>query len=198
MRENGIKYLTTQNENIKVSPVERVIGTFRNKIFKLFQASRSFRYLEDLSGLVDSYNSTPHRSLPEYMSPSDVRKENEAIVWDHMYNDFAVKNTKPYPEFKFNIGDLVRLAFNKDKQFRKDWNQKWTSEIFKISETNLSQGFAIYKVIDFLNEPVIGTFYEHELQKVYKTEEALWIIEKVLKKRKSKQRIPGKVSRMAR
>lgn len=46
------------------------------------------------------------------------------------------------------------------------------------------QGIPMYKVKDFQNEPIKGNFYESELQKVQKDEDALWFIEKKLKKRK--------------
>ena len=152
LQKNNIKYFTTQNENIKVSPVERVIRTFRNKMHKLFQSTRNYRYLEKLHDLAQSYNSTPHRSLPNHMSPSDVNEENEAIVWDHMYNN-SKENDRTHATFKFIVGDLVRLAFNK-YTFQRDYQQTWTSEIFKISERLVSQGIPVYKVIDFLNEPI--------------------------------------------
>ena len=42
----------------------------------------------------------------------------------------------------------------------------------------------MYKVKDFQNEPIKGNFYESELRKVQKDENALWFIEKKLKKRK--------------
>jgi vacuolar-type H+-ATPase catalytic subunit A/Vma1 len=46
------------------------------------------------------------------------------------------------------------------------------------------QGIPIYKVKDFQNEPIKENFYESELQNVQKNEDALWFIEKKLKKRK--------------
>lgn len=184
LQKRGIKYFTTQNEDIKVSPVERSIRTFRNKMHKLFQHERSYRYLEQLQDLTYSYNSTPHRSLPIHMSPSDVNKENEAMVWDYMYNKqtyHKVTNSKQI--FKFNVGDLVRLAHNK-YTFQRDYQQKWTSEIFRISKRSIKQDFPVYKLVDFSGEDIVGVFYEQELQKTHKSENALWIIEKVLRKRK--------------
>jgi hypothetical protein len=42
----------------------------------------------------------------------------------------------------------------------------------------------MYKLKDIMNEPIKGVFYEPELQKVEKDENALWFIEKKLRKRK--------------
>lgn len=40
---------------------------------------------------------------------------------------------------------------------------------------------------DFNQETIEGDFYENDLQKVDKNEESLWMIEKVIQKRKRKR-----------
>lgn len=186
LRKKGIGYFTSQNEDVKVSPVERIIRTIRNKMHKMFQSNRSYRYLEHLQALVDSYNQTPHRSLPDNMSPAEVTKENEAVIWDYMYNkhrpDFF-RPSKSNSRFKFNVGEMVRLAYVK-YPFQRDYQQKWTSEIFKISNRSIKQGVPVYNLTDLANDKVSGTFYQEELQLIKKDENALWIIEKVILKRK--------------
>ena len=66
--------------------------------------------------------------------------------------------------------------------FQRDYQQKWTSELFKVSGRFMNQIIPVYKVKDFLDSEVIGTFYGNELQKVDKEdiEQELWIIEKVI------------------
>ena len=41
----------------------------------------------------------------------------------------------------------------------------------------------IYILTDYYNDPIIGTFYEKELQKVYINEDTIFNIEKVVKER---------------
>lgn len=129
LQKRNIKCFTTQNNNIKVSPVERVIRTFRNKMHKLFQSKRSYRYLEQLDDITKSYNTTPHNSLPGRISPADVNEENEAKVWDYMYNIHNKSSDRTYLQYKsqsrfiYKIGDLVRLAYNK-YTFQRDYQQK--------------------------------------------------------------------------
>ncbi len=72
---------------------------------------------------------------------------------------------------------MVRLSY-KRYTFQRDYQRKWTSEIFKISDRFVRQNTPIYKVKDFLDDVLDGTFYEQELQKVVKADDALWIIEK--------------------
>lgn len=48
----------------------------------------------------------------------------------------------------------------------------------------MSQGIPIYKLKDMSNDPILGTFYASELQKVNKNEETIWRIDRILRKRK--------------
>ena len=188
LKRRNISYFTTQNEDIKVSVAERVIRTLKNKMYKYFERSRSYRFVEELQNLVYSYNHTPHRSLGSKLSPVQVNKTNEEQIWDHMYGTkdrehITSANQPRRLKLEYQIGDLVRLSYNR-YTFQRDYHQKWTTEIFKVSERFLTQNIPLYRVKDYLGEKIAGTFYQRELQKVNKTEDALWIVEKVLKKRK--------------
>ena len=59
----------------------------------------------------------------------------------------------------------------------------WTGEVFIVFHKFMRDGIPIYKLKDFSNEPVSGSFYSQELQKVSTTE--IWKVDKVLKKRKT-------------
>ena len=198
LKKYHIKYFTTQNEDIKNSIVERVIRTIRNKMYRLFQRQRSYRYIEVLPDLIESYNKTKHRSLGN-MAPIDINKNNEAVVWDRMYNpnqsephktSYLKSNSKTTKRprtkqiFKFGLDDYVRLAYTR-YTFQRDYQQKWTTELFKISERFLKQNLPLYRVVDMLNDPVIGSFYEWELLKVNKNQE-FWRVESIIKTRKIK------------
>ena len=49
-----------------------------------------------------------------------------------------------------------------------------------------SQGIPIYQLKDLMDEDIQGTFYSAELVKVSKDEDAVWRIDKIIKKRKVK------------
>lgn len=70
--------------------------------------------------------------------------------------------------------------------FRRGYNQQFTGEIFKIAKRFHMQGIPLYKVKDFTDEIIEGDFYENDLQKVHKEEDSLWLVEKLIKKRKRK------------
>lgn len=196
LQSKDIKYFTTRNQETKAAITERTIRTFRNKMFRMFRHTRSYRFIESLQNLVKSYNSTPHSGLPNHLAPEQVTKENEAEIWDKMYNGLEKqeeKHIKPLKKekrikssnYKFKIGDIVRLSHAR-YAFQRDYQQKWTGELFKVSERYIKQDIQIYKVIDFLKEPVVGTFYSQEMLKITNKsgEDALWILEKIIKRRK--------------
>ena len=151
----------------------------------MFRYKRSYRFLENLQNIVRNYNSTPHSSLPYNLSPNQVTKSNEAEVADFLYNEIwnIPSQQKASFSYKFQIGDIVRLSYAK-YTFQRDYQQKWIGELFKIVERRMVENIQIYKSVDFMNDPVLGTFYWNELLKVQKSKDSLWLIEKVIKTRK--------------
>lgn len=67
--------------------------------------------------------------------------------------------------------------------FQRDYQQKWTEEVFIITSRDRFHGVNIYQLKDYADEPIDGYFYEEELQKVTKDENALFRVEQVLKTR---------------
>ncbi|XP_035204713.1 uncharacterized protein LOC118179659 [Stegodyphus dumicola] len=82
-------------------------------------------------------------------------------------------------EYKFNIGDQVRISKAK-KTFRRGYLPNWTDEIFTIVKRYPSNP-PTYVLKDLKEEILKGRFYEEELQKVNKRSSDFWRIEKILK-----------------
>ena len=186
LKRKGVHHYVTQNVT-HANYAERFIRTLKTLMYRYFTHNRTYRYIEVLPDIVRNYNNRPHRSL-DGLSPSDVDKENEDMLWKTLYVDVMKpsvvkkKEQKPRKRFKFKVGDYVRLAAIKHA-FQKDYEQKWTEEVFLVNRRFLRQGIPVYKVMDYDKDPVEGTFYETELQRVNKSRDDLWKIEKVLKRR---------------
>ena len=90
----------------KASIVERVIRTFKSKMWRYFMAKKMMRYLEMLPDLVYSYNHSRHRSIK--MKPALVNTENEDDVFHMLYDSFFY-NVQPV-KYKFKVGDKVRIS----------------------------------------------------------------------------------------
>ena len=75
LRRRGIKFYTSENEDIKAAVVERFNRTVKEKMYRYFTAKYTRRYTDILQDLVHAYNNTYHRSIG--MPPTDVTSDNE-------------------------------------------------------------------------------------------------------------------------
>jgi transposase InsO family protein len=174
MKEEDIELYNTYNET-KASIVERLIRTFKTRMWRYFTSQKTMRYVDMLPDMVYSYNHSVHRSIK--MKPVDVTAENEKEVWHTLYDDHKiVKNVK----YKFKIGDQVRISKMK-RTFEKGYLPNFSKEIFIISK-QIPRDPPVYKLKDLDNEELKGTFYEKELQKIIK-EDDVYEVEEILKKR---------------
>ncbi|XP_070556486.1 uncharacterized protein [Ptychodera flava] len=129
-------------------------------MWKYFTRNNTLSYLSVLPQLMQSYNNTWHRSIKR--KPASVNKTNENEVLDTLYSDTEQTKMK----FKFSVGEQVRISKTK-RMFKKGYLPNWTEEIFTVSR-RISSRPPLYKLKDFDEEELEGTFYEQELQKVVK------------------------------
>ena len=179
LKKQGIYVYTTKNET-KANYAERVIRTVKGLMYRYFIQNQTYRYLPVLQNLVFNYNNRPHTTL-DGLAPASVNKSNEALLWKAMYmNKLKLPKTKT---FRFKVGDKVRVSHLK-YVFQRDYQEKWTEEVFMITHRYRQNGVHLYRLKDFADEPIDGYFYEQELQRVEKEEDDMFRIEKVIKTRK--------------
>ena len=174
-----VKHFTSRNEP-KANYAERVIRTLKGMVYRYCMHNQTYTYHTVLQDLVKNYNHRPHTSLSG-RAPADINRANEAIVWKEMYVDTVIKQRKK--PFCFKVGDTVRISHAR-YTFQRDYHQKWTQELFVVVERRRKGIHRLYKLVDQLQDAVDGLFYETELQKVQKPDDALYYVEKVLKRRK--------------
>ncbi|GBO25915.1 Putative uncharacterized transposon-derived protein F54H12.3 [Araneus ventricosus] len=177
LKENNVKYFTTYNAT-KASIVERFNRTLKTKMWKYFTSQNTYTYLNVLQKLVQSYNNTYHSSIKR--RPIEVNSENEREVWFTLYGKKSPPST-----CVLNVGDIVRIS-KKKLIFEKGYETNFSEELFVVSEC-VKRSPSVYRIKDLLGEPVLGTFYLQELQKV-KLKES-FPFEKILKKRTKKKRL---------
>lgn len=114
------------------------------------------------------------------MKPVDVNQKNEYALWQQQYVEpyLKMKKHKSTKKFKFNEEDTVRISYLRNV-FTREYEEKWTTEIFTVSKRYFRRGIPVYKLKDYAGEDVQGTFYEEELQLIQEPE--VFRIEKVLK-----------------
>ena len=174
MKAEEIQLYNTYNET-KASVVERVIRTLKTRMWRYFTPKRTRRYIDVLQDLVDSYNKSKHRSIQK--KPINVTQENEREVWHTLYGEPEKKGPVKY---KFEIGDQVRISKMK-RTFEKGYLPNFSKEIFTVSQ-QIPRDPPVYKLKDYDQEELSGTFYNEELQKIIK-EDDVYEVEKILKSR---------------
>ena len=147
---------------------ERAICTIKGKIQKYTYSNQTYKYIDALDSTVNAYNKSFHSSIK--MVPQDVNETNESKLWKQMYlpqkNDKIISSKGNMKCYKYEAGDTVRISFLK-KTFQKEFDQRWSDEIFRISKRFRREGLPVYKLNNFTGkEEIKGTFYQQELQKV--------------------------------
>ena len=139
--------------------VERFNRTLKERLYRYFTVANTLRFDEELPQLVQGYNATRHHSIG--MAPQDVTWDNEEAVWKRLCEK-RLKEKRP--KAKLKVGDRVRL--NKiHRTFEKGYLPGWTEAVFVV--LCIVPGVVpTYKIREWDDTPVKGTFYEADLQKV--------------------------------
>ena len=170
LRAFGIKWYSTNSE-IKAAMVERFNRTLRTRMERVFTLQGNHRYIDILPKLLKSYNNSVHRSIG--MKPADVTAKDTSKILKKLYPKLSTSKAK------FKVGDSVRIT-RKKHVFQKGFEQNWSYEVFKIAKILKTKPIT-YELIDYIKEPILGSFYSSELQSV---KPLSYPIEKVLKKRR--------------
>jgi Integrase core domain len=171
MKEYKIKHYSTYS-TMKAFICERFNRTLKSMMWKKFSLQGSYKWLQLLPALLHDYNNSFHRTIR--MKPIDVKPDVEKRLLQTVYK--IEPGCKKPPKFKVN--DRVRISKVKS-EFAKGYEQNWSNEIFKIVNVQKTNP-TTYLLHDYLDQPVLGGFYEHELQKTDVDE--IYLIEKILKR----------------
>lgn len=197
LKKEEVHSIYTENET-KSNFAERSIQKLENRLHRMFVQKDSYKFVDELANITQSINATPTRPLGD-MAPVDVTKDTEGEARfsaflertknDKQTNEKRVslkgkKQRKRY--FKFKVNDRVRISHLKHT-FQREYDQKWTGEIFVITHRFRRQGIEVYRLKDYADESISGTFYAQELQKVNKKEDTVWKVDKILKERTRKR-----------
>jgi hypothetical protein len=177
----NVHRFSTQNET-KANYAERAIKTIKHKIFRYALKKRSYRYVDVLADIVNSYNDTIHQSLGRTPRSIDKTSEGESRLEQYLLRTKKGNKRRRPKKYKYDIGQTVRVSHVRNV-FDREYSQKWTGELFKIVERFERDGIPVYKIKDWAGDEVIGTFYESELQDVNVDDDTEYHIDKVLKKR---------------
>ncbi len=180
LNNEGIDHFFAQSDK-KANMAERFIRTIKTKLVRYMSKNKTVKWVDILNDVVDSYNNTFHRSIGT--SPSLVKKGDIPLLWQKMYD---IHTNKPHPKsiskHKYKEGDNVRISLTRHP-YAKAYDEYWTRELFVITKLKFNQYIPQYELKDWHNQPIGGSFYQGEIQKVQVDDDAQYDIEKVVKRR---------------
>jgi transposase InsO family protein len=181
----NITHFVAMNE-VKANYAERIIKTIKSKLSRYMSFTNTSRYIDVVQDIIHSYNNTYHNSIE--MTPAEVTQNNEKVLWWMQYHPTPKFHERRHQQnFKFHEGDHVRIPMV-STVFRREYSARWTDEIFIVIERFRRQGINMYRIEDRNNEPIYGTFYEAELQRVVPNSDNHWQVESIIKQRGHRQR----------
>ena len=160
--------------NAKSAIIERFNRTLKEKMWRKFSEIQTRRWVDMLDDLIDDYHNTVHRSIG--MKPIDVTKSDEKKI----RNKLKVKDG--VGKIKFKVGNKVRISRIKGT-FEKGYVGNWSHEVFEVVKI-IKDNPVRYKLKDYQDEEIEGSFYNEELQKTKMGN--VFLVEEVLKTRKKK------------
>lgn len=179
LESKGVHYYSTYSET-KANYSERLIRTIKGKLFKYMYDKQSLRYIDVLQDIAASYNNTEHRSIG--VAPSQVTKDNDLDLYMRVYMPYVNKTAKKQPQFSFNIGDTVRVAYKKET-FSRSYNEQFSEELFTVTH-RIPSTPPRYILVDGLGDKIQGSFYGKELMLVPEDKHREYKIQEIVKYRK--------------
>lgn len=177
-REHDILFFVTTNSTIKASIVERVIRTFKARIYRYFTSKGNHRWVDELQNFAEGYNSSYHRSIK--MSPKEASEAETSVVFRNLYEGKTLKELMEKVEKPtINEGDVVRLQYDKDKVGDKSYFTTFTDQTATVDKV-IQKPMPLYSLLDYRKKEIPRHFYKHEIQSI---PEPSYRINKVLRER---------------
>jgi len=181
-----IKHFASWSDQ-KAAICERFIRTLKTRIWTYLSANKTERYIDALDSILKSYNNSTHRSIK--MKPADVTHKDETKIWRRLYEN-ELRN--PIKKAPISHNQMVRISRVKG-EFEKGYMPNWSEEHFNVRDDDdegaKSSAKKVYKLADKSGEELSGSWYKEELQPISHNE---YRIEKILRKRNSKEESGGK------
>ena len=175
LTDHNVHLFSSRNNETKASVVERFNRTLKTDMWRYFTGNNTYRYIDIVQDLVYSYNNRILSSIK--MIPSKVTVADTEKVRTNLYGKKL--RTK---EKALSVGDTVLISKPK-RLFEKGYLPNWTYEQFTIAERLKTRPIR-YRLKDYNDDVIDGTFYGAELQKTTKRE--AYRIEKIIRRRGKK------------
>ena len=174
-----INHYTVQSQ-FKAAVVERFNRTLRERLNRFFTHQRNKKWILVLPKIIYAYNHASHRSL-KGKTPVDlyVNDPNNLNDWLDQEKQTNVRKRR---QTLYPVGALVRISRISNSPFRKNFDQNWSEEVFRIASVDKVNKPVMYVLKDVATDEVIeGKFYHEELQDVGDSLPNVYRIEKIIR-----------------
>lgn len=147
----------------KCAVIERFNRTLKEMLFKYFtfKGPGYRRYIDVLQDIITHYNNKKHSTIK--IAPSQVKPEHTAEIYNNTKKRLF-KNHKEEKDFLY-VNDYVRII-KKKVPLEHKYTEKWTREVFQVTEIINKKPYHLYKVKDLHGTSISGKFYFDQLQKL--------------------------------
>ena len=174
-REHSIELFSVKSA-YKAALVERFNRTLKHRLWRYFTAENKQEWTKVLQDAVHAYNHSVHRSIKR--KPADVTSADVGDLRDEMLQ----RREPPKGKDDIHVGETVRISKVKSV-FDKGYLPNWTEEIFTVESVNRKHKPIMYKLKDYQNETVEGSFYRHEIQPITKSDD-VYLVEKIIRRKR--------------
>jgi hypothetical protein len=194
-----INFRTLENRG-KASMAEAINKNLKVPLWKHFEYTNTWRWLEPLNKIVHRHNHTVHSVTK--LRPVDVTHRDVFQIWSTVYLNHVAPHLLPRRARRsaterdkvFQPGDYVRISLTKDFT-EKGYTAKFSRQIYKVHTVTRFSPVRMYTLHDLNGEPLRGNFYSRELIKV--TPPTTFRVERILKHRRRKGHAPEVLVRWA-
>lgn len=186
MKKWKIKHYNTYT-HMKSAICERWLRTLKGKLWYQFDVRGNHKWIDILQDVVKEYNNTTHRTIK--MAPAKVNRKNAEKIFREVYAKHFITPLTPRrkkkKKQKFKLHEFVRIS--KTKQlFEKGYLPNFTTEVFQIREI-INSTPPVYLLKDSKGQPVVGAFYEQEMQKTKWPD--TYLVSEILQRKNGKAKV---------
>ena len=170
-KKHGWHHFSTYGDS-KASVVERWHRTLKQRTYRYFKAHNTLRYVDVLQPLIHTYNQSYHRSIG--MAPHQVTEKKCPRSGTNSAANAWTK--RPHPP---NVKWAIEYASTRNIV---PSEKGWMEEVFVVTHVR-RHPVVTYRLSEWDGTPIKGTFYEPDVQKVQVSDDSLFRVEKVLKRK---------------
>ena len=150
-----VNHYSTGNET-KCFLVERLNRTILQKLWPILAKRNTWRYINILDQVVESYNNSRHSSLG--VSPNSINANNYVPILNKLNKRFRKQDKKP----KYKRLQKVRIQYLKGP-FQKSYSQTFSNATYIIDRVVKQTPKYVYHLKTQDNKKILGGFYHYQI-----------------------------------